>query len=386
MPNYSRTNLNTDIASMVSGTYDSTNFNVQANRAVREVLSEVDLRSTKRKSSLSPNLFEDVFHYSAPTDLKGFKIIDIQQQKPDRAKSFYWNLTSEEEFDRYKMDGGENSLVAVSEKDQVRKLLLSHSFSDSSISIDRLDTVSDWEELGDAENLEKNTSNYIKGSGALEFDIDDSGGTTAGISNSSVNTFDITDYIDVGSVFVWVYIIDTDDITNFILKIGNSSSVYYSMTATTNNEGSAFNTGWNLLRFDMSGRAETGTMDDKECTYVALYMTKDAGKVSETGYLFNDLQIRLGNRFDLVYYSNYGWQTSAGVYLENSTNDTDKLNADSQEFNLISEKVAELVERNLLRNSSEANMHRAIYESLKQKYTMDNPSEALLMTTTYRDL
>src|SRR5690606_1938634 len=123
---------------------------------------------------------------------------------------------------------------------------------------------------------------------SLEFDIDASGGTTAGVSLTDGPAIDITDYVTDGSLFCWVYIVDITDITNYIARIGSDSSNYYSMTATLTSEGLAFQNGWNLLRFDFNGKTTTGTPDDENCDYRAIYMTKDAGKVSETGYRFDE--------------------------------------------------------------------------------------------------
>jgi len=400
--NYSRSDLNTTVANMVSGTFSDSDFNEAANRAVRKVLGDIDMISAKRKSELAPNLFDDVFQYTCPTDLKERKIIDIQPQI-NRGRLENWNLVSQEEFDRYKKeyrldrfgdpidiqkseDWLGTNLVAVSDDDMARKLLLSRPVDDDEIAIDMLDSVGDWEGFGDGTNLTKDSSNYVEGSASINWDIDDSGGTTAGIQNSSLTSFDISDYLTEGAVFVWVYLSDSTDVTNFICRVGSSSSAYYSITVTTNNEGNSFEDGWNLLRFPFSSKTETGTVDDDACDYVALYMTKDSGKTDETDYRFDEILIKKGEHYYVVYYSKYGWQTSAGSWQEESSNDTDLLNADTTEYEIIAEKTAELVEGQVLRNREEAEVHKREYELAKEKYQSENPSEALPLLQTYYDM
>lgn len=398
MPTYSRLDLNTHVAAMVSGEYDSTKFNTIANRAVRLVLAEVDLRSTIRRSALAPNLFNDVYQYSAPVDLKGDKIIDIQPQI-NRGRFDYWELKTPEEFDRYKEDNrvdrwGDpieikssqwlgNNIVAIDTRDFIRKILLSRPIDDDELVIDRLDDVGDWTGFGDGENLTRDTSNYVKNSASINWDINADGGTTAGIQNSSLDEFDISDYLMEGSIFVWAYISSTTGVTNFILRVGNDSSNYYSITITTNNEGTAFEAGWNLLRFDLANKTETGSVDETACTYVAIYMTKNASKTSETDYRFDNIVLKKGEHYYLRYYSKYGWQSSAGAYKENATADTDLLNVDTDEFDLIVTKCAELVERDLLRNPEGAADFREQYIAQRQRYVLDNPSQALLLTQRY---
>lgn len=395
---YTRENLKTNIASMVSGTITDADLNTIVNRAVREVLLAADLRSAKRKTTLSPGLFDDVHDYTCPIDLKGMGIIDIRPQI-NRGRFDQWRLTSTEEFDRMKQDIGLDSsdepialnrgqsytgenLVAIDDFDMIRKLKIARLINDSSVTIDGLNSVGDWAGFGDGENVTADSDDFVKGSACLNWDIGSGGDTTAGIYNSGLTSIDISEFLMGGSIFVWVYIQDTDDITNFILRIGSSSSNYYYMTETTTNEGTSFTTGWNLLRFDLVDKTETGTVDDEDCTYCAIYMTKDAGKVSETDYRFDNIVLRRGEKYAIIYYSKYSWQSNAAVYLENSTDDTDYLNVDTDEMNLIELKAAELGER-YLRNQGEANNFRTLFMTDLGKYVLNTPSEALVMTTTY---
>jgi len=151
---------------------------------------------------------------------------------------------------------------------------------------------------------------------------------------------------------------------------------------TTNNEGIVFQPGWNLLRFDLVNKVIIGNPDCSQCSYVAIFMTKDAAKVSETDYRFDDLRIKKGDKYEIIYYSKYGWQNSTGAYLENSTADTDYVNCDTDEIRLIEYKGAELMERRL-KNHNEADRYLNLYERYKEIYRQNNPSEALILQQTY---
>ena len=400
MPAYSRSTLRTNTATMISGTMSTTDSNPLMNRAVREVLSDVDIRSMKRKSALSPNLFDDVFQYTCPTTLKENKIIDIKPQIK-RGRLDQWRLTTEEEFDRIKEDHridywGDpikvsksqwlgDSICAISDADFVRKILLSRPIDDKSVTISSLDAVGTWIAFGDGTNLTADSDNYVKGSAAINWDISSTGGTTAGIVNSSISSFDISDYIGTGSVFVWAYITSATNITNFILMIGSSSSAYNYITVTTNNEGAAFYAGWNLLRFDFVNKSTSGSPTNTACTYVAIYMTKAAGKISETDYRFDNLVMKRGDHYDVIFYTKYGWQSAAGTYLENSTDDTDLINVDTAEMKLIEYKSAELMERHL-KNHGEADRYFQLYQLEIKKYEQTHPSEAMILTQQYHFL
>lgn len=403
MPNYTQANINSSVANMVSGSYTAAVFLEVANRAVRDVLLEVDLRSSIRKSALTPNLFDNVYQYTCPTDMKSNCIIDVANQI-NRGVSDDWRLTTIEEFDRLKQSNVydipldivsnnivydnfnmKTGLIAFGEDDMVRKLNISKLVDDDNLVIDSLDSVGTWVAFGDAENLTADTSNVVEGTSCINWDIDASGGTTAGIYNASLTTsVDISEYLTTGSVFAWVYLSDSDDVTNFIVRLGSDSSNYYAITITTTNEGTSFETGWNLLRFDMEDKATTGTPDDDAIDYCAIYMTKDSGKVSETDFRFDNISIKNGVNFNVVYYSKYLWQSNAGVRLENATATTDYIMADADEMNLIEMKIAAYIER-YLKNYNQMKDWEERYEKAKLQYQLENPSQKMVMTNTYKD-
>ncbi len=393
---YLNSALNTAVATQVSGSYTAADFLTVANNAVREVLVDIDMRSFIRKTALAPNLFDDIYQYTCPTSIKGSAIIDIAPQVR-RGRYDSWNLVTQEEFDRTKQDARwgnfdflrglygnqslEDNLVAFSEDDLTRKLLLSRVIDDSEIAIDRLDSVGDWADYGQGENITADADNYVKGSGSLNWDIGSGSGTTAGIYNDSLDTFDISDYLSNGSIFVWAYISSITYLTNFIIHIGSDASNYYYITIETNNEGNAFEAGWNLLRFDFANKTASNTPDVDACEYVALFMTKTTAKVSETDYRFDNLVMKLGKHYNVIFYSRYAWQ-AAGTWKVDSTAATDYLNVDTDEYAIVILKTSELIERHL-KNHNEADRYLALYEKVKAKYILDNPSQKMLLSQEY---
>ncbi len=394
---YAQSELNTSASTKVSGVVSAADFLVVANNAVRAVMSDLDLRSSKRSSALSPNLFDDIFQYTLPSDIKGDKIIDIKPQIK-RGRFDDWVLTTPEEFDRMKrreqinsagdrieLRGGDwlgDNLISISRDDLVNKLLISKPIDDTQTVIDSLDSVGDWTGFGDGENITKDTTNVVKGSASINWDINADGNVTAGIVNASLTDFDVSLYKTNGSIFVWAYVSSTTNLTNFIILIGSSSSAYYKITVTKDNAGNSFVAGWNLLRFDFVNKSTTGTPDDDATDYVALYMTKDGAKVSETDYRFDHIIMKLGDHYNVQYYSRYPWQSSTGTYLEDATTTTDLLNCETDEYNLIVLKTAEFMEE-FLKNFKEADRQAQRYETKKAEYIQTNPSQALITQITY---
>ncbi|MCK9370223.1 hypothetical protein M0R04_09985 [Candidatus Dojkabacteria bacterium] len=356
---------------------------VTINRAIRIVNAEVDTESTIRQSALVPYLFTDVFDYACPADLKATAVIDLIPQI-NRSRYFGLDLVPSEEFDRNK--NWEKNIIAFYDHDGLRRMRISVVIDDDSKLISELDSLTSgggtWKAFGDATNLVVDNFNYVSGNASIKWDISAAGGTTAGIYNDDLDEFDLTDeYID-GSLFYEQYLSSNLLITNFKIRVGSSASDYYEKTITSNNEGTAFVSGWNLNRHDLVSMTQVGTPDITKCTYVAIFMTKDASKISETSYRTDWFMARRGRIHDLQYYSRYGWQTSAGVYILDSTAVTDYLNAGEDEFELYLFKAGELGAAEL----RDKETYAQDYKDKKKSYTMSTPSKAKIMTSSYYEL
>lgn len=359
------------------------------NRAVRDVRNEIDLNSLKRLSPVATRISNEIYDYACPSDLDGKSVIDIIPQINRKTWSD-WSLCSAEEFDRRKRI--EDSLFCVVDRDSIKKLratIILGLNNENSTMISPLDNVlengQNWTAVGDATNLRRDIANYVNGSASLEYNIGSGGTTTAGIQHTNLSTFDLTDFLEAGSVYIWAYITSATNLTNFILRLGSDTSNYYQITVTTTNDGSAFMTGWNLLRFDFSQATTTGTPVNASCKYASIYMTKAAGKINENQYRFDMMKLTFGTIFNVYYYSNLPWKSAANALLANSTADTDTLVADDDEYGLYIIKAKEYF-FNELREYNQVTIHKSDYEVAKKAYLVKNPSEAKVISSTYREL
>lgn len=360
--------------------------NATINDAVREVVATTDLRTMKRRSQLAPNMFEGIWQYQWPADAKGRKIIGLQPQDQERDWDDNWSLVDDEEFDLYKQS--RHNMLSFSHIDGVTRLLISLNEEYRGYTVNPLDDITGattWTAFGDATGLAQDLDYYIRNSASIKFNISAAGGTTAGIQSSNITTYDLTRVVSYGSAFVWAWITSTTGITNFKLRLGTDSSNYYEMTATTTNEGSVFQTGWNLLRFDFSGKSTTGSPTLITNNYAAIYMTKLGSKISENDYRFDSLMVKHGKIRNVLYYSRYAWQSSAGAYKENSTDNTDYLNCETDEYNLIMEKCVEHA-ANEVREYQDADRAAGKFATLRREYQRNYKSEALRSVGTYYNI
>lgn len=359
-------------------------FDETCNATVRQVTSDIDLRSARRSAALSPNLYNEIFNYACPADLDAFKIIDIPAQAKRQDGEFYIVPTNE-----FAVKPAPGKIAIKDTNNGVRALQICSQVNSKSITISELDSLvsglssGSWALFGDAINVAADTDDFVKGNGSLKFDLSAAGGTTAGIQATTVNSVDLTDYLGgTSSVFVWAKINSVTNLTNYILRLGNDASNYYSKTVTAQADGTAFVAGWNLLRFDLTSLTETGSVTDTAIDYFVVYMTKTAGKVSETDYKFDWLVLKRGVIHNVEYYTGYGWTSSAGAYLANSTADSDFLVAGKDEFELMVKKGVEVASEEVKEYDIKA-IAKADYKEMKRQYELRNPSEAKIYTSEY---
>ncbi len=154
------------------------------------------------------------------------------------------------------------------------------------------------------------------------------------------------------------------------------------MTVTQTHEETAFQIGWNLLRFDFSGKTTTGTPVDTACDFASIFMTKTAGKINQTGFYIDQISLKKGQVYQLAYYSKYPWVNTSGTYIENSTSDSDYLVANSDEVELYVRKAIEFAAQEVAEDNIDTGS-LSKYEAMKKIYEGKNVDKSKLMQTTY---
>lgn len=367
--------VNDGIHAKISSVIDIRAF---LNRAVNRVNGLADLRPTIRTSSLAPGIYGQQYTYPAPSDLKDDAVLDIKRQI-NRTEEF--NQTNNEQFDRTK--GTYKSSMSVTETDGVKYLNIATELQTDESVISECDDVDEWTASADASNITLDTNNYVNGTSCIKYDVA-SGATTAVITAALTEQIDLSEYKG-NQIFVWQYIPLTTLLTSFTLKWGSSASDYYSATVTTTHEGLAFKVGWNLLRFSWP-TTDTGTPDDEHIDYLQLTINKTALMAASNDWRTDFIVARKGDIHDVVYYSEYFWKTSAGVYIPKATADTDVLVAGDDEFELYVASAMDLAGPVARLEVMERKENLDAFQNKIDSYVISKPSERKLVMTSYHNL
>jgi len=297
--------------------------------ATGNFLLRVDPQETIRSQQLTNSLYDQVYDYACPSDLKGDKIIDLRPQV-NRTYKDNFNATFSEEFDRTKF----NDTFSVEFKNGIKTLRIAKSlYSGATISdSSSLTSNGTWTAGGDASNLSLDNLVYVSGNASLKFDLA-TAGSAGYIVNSTLTPVDLSTIKNNGSIFVWVYFPSVSSITNVMLLWGSSASNYYLSTVTSSSDSTSFQVGWNLLRFDWLSLTPTGTPVDTAINYLKLV-------INYTGTAMPSCRVdnfvaRRGSIYDILYYSKYLFRSIAGVWKEKPTADDDSINLDTDSFNCL---------------------------------------------------
>ena len=348
------------------------------NRAAGKCLLDLDFFETKRIATLENAIYDAVYDYSTPTDLKGNKIIDIRPQA-GRLSSDNVEQRYSKDFDRRKADGTFNV-----EMNSGTKIIRIAKDLDEGTVINEANGLTNngtWAATAGCENLAKDTLNYLSGGSSLKFDLTVTT-TTGYLENSTMSEVDLTDFEDEGAIFMWVYLPDSDILTNVNLKWGTSASAYWSDTITAQHYG-AFEDGWNLLRFDWNGATKTGTPDVTAINYLKVLFTYDG--TADTDLRIDNIICKMGSLQQIVYYSKYLFQTSAGVWQEECSADDDVINLDTDSYNILLEMATALANQELSGEDSGFDLNVALgsYREMSARYGSTYKSEYAKPNTLY---
>jgi len=353
-------------------------------RAARKLIADFDPIETVRIAQIATPLFDKVYEYNCPTDLKGDRVIDIRPQV-SRGFSDRFFQTYNEAFDMSKASltaGGEFTIQYNTAVKSIRiaKNLVAGLLVNGGNSIAGNGT---WAVGGDATDLTVDTLNYVYGGGSLNFNVSGAG-TTAYLENSTQTAVDLSRDEDQGYEFVYGFIPSGSTVTSFNLRWGSSSSDYWDATVTTAQDGTAFQTGWNLLAFPWAGATETGTPDAGSVSYVRFTVTYDGDAASH--YRLNNIVSQLGTIYEIEYYSKFLFRDgTTGAFKETVTDDSDIVNLDTDSYSLLLSLVAYYCAQQIQGADAgfDAGFFKTDYEEAKRRYVAKIKSQIINPQAAY---
>lgn len=381
--------VQTLINDIISGTHGTTankipNLYGIINRGARAVLLDVDPKETERIVQLA-QVFNSVYDYACPVDVKGDRVIDIRPQAGRQPWDIY-PQTYEQDFDANKGWSFDNKLY-TQWNTGVKTLRIEAPSLTAPVTVCDTSTLTGWTATAGAQNLSLDTTNNVAGGGAIVFDLA-AGSTTGSIQISSLSAVDLTSKANIDTEFYWVYLPSGSAITSLALRWGSDVTLnYYTYTVTVNQQGTAFVNGWNLIAVPWVLATKVGNPVLSAIDSVELVPTYNG--VLQTGLKFCNLTSNTGYIFEGVYYSKYLFRDpSTNAFVEmlvDSTDNTKLINLDTDSYNLLVNKCLFYVAQSLQGSDAayDATFWDSEYQTALTRYKALNPSEAMLKASSY---
>lgn len=343
------------------------------NRAKRQLLSDVDAVGTKKVASLG-TIFNGIFDYIAPIDLKDMKIIDI---RPQSNRSGVLNRSYSQYFD---INKGLENLFGVKMNSGVRTLKISNVNAPAPIVINNASAQNNGTWAGTVLNITTDNINYING-GALKFDLDAI--PASYIENSTMNAIDLTEHANQSTIFFYVYLQRASGVKSIELRWGSDSTNYYSVTNTTTQEGLAFQNGWNLIKCAWEGATKVGSPVNSAINYIKITLNTDS--TSQTGCKINYLTSNMGEIMETEYYSSFIFKDTLGAFKSDVTSNEDEIVLDEQALQLYLYLLASYGSQQVQGRDASYNVSyfEAKYQDGLKRYNAQHKSEAIKVQDFY---
>ena len=333
---YSILDLKADLTGVLHGTTLSKIQNLDGliNRAGRQLLLDIDPQETKRTVLFASAIYNMVWDYASPADLKGNRIIDIFPQV-NRIPQDTWGQQYNQAFDQQKILTNYDSFT-IQFNNAVKTIRINSPTIQPGTTLNEANGVSTngiWTAVAPGTNVRVDNVNYAAGTGSIQFDLPVGVPATGGVQNTNSNSTDISAMLNQGTLFCYVYLPTASAVTSVTLKWGSSSSAYYSVTATATQSNTTFNNGWNLIAFPWLGATVVGSPNPATITYLSVGFTYDG--TAQTGVHVDNIVARMGQVLNCEYYSKYLFRSTAGVFQETVLDDSDLVNLDTETYNLL---------------------------------------------------
>ncbi len=336
---------------------------------------DVDPQETKRTLEFVGPIFNTVFDYPIASDVKGNKIIDIFPQV-QRIPRDIWSQAYNQAFDIAKQNiFASANMFTMNFNTGLKSIRINAPFLNAPIILNQIEAIGTngtWAIGGTATDLAVNNSNFVQGSGSLQFN------TTAGAAyfeNSTMSAQNLSAVENQAYMFVWVYVPTGASLTSVNLRWGSTSGDYWSSTVTTNQEGNAFVNGWNQCQFVWSTATVVGSPDSSAVDYARITLNTTA---TLTGCLLNGLDCILGTILSYEYYSKYLFRDSiTGAFQETVTDDSNLINLDTESYNLLTNYCIYLAAQQMQGQDSsyDASFFKGEYDKCLARYQAMYKSE-----------
>ena len=289
----------------------SRNQNLDTARGIRAINSAIQFVKAQislpgHESEYTFKFFDDQYFYPVPDDFNEPISLRYVDDRFNREHRFTF-VPGELLFERVKAKTFNTRLWGTYYGTGAPQLMVLAKNKMAPILIDSFDsqTTITWVASGDTSGLTYDTYTKKEGAASLSFDTLVNVANYAGLIGSQAAT-DYSQMQNVGHFRLWVFIPEVTDFTSVSLKWGSDNSDYYIQTATEQEDGTAFEIGWNAIDLPWDNTAiEVGNCNPSAITFLEIDLNYDPSfSVPISDWRVDYLRIGAPDSMTMSYYVN----------------------------------------------------------------------------------
>lgn len=297
----------------------SRNQNLTDARGIRTIDSATDIVFAEfgipaQEKEYVFDYFEDQQVISAPSDFMEPISLRYQEDEQNKGQRFSFRPT-ELLFERQKHTDAFTRLWGQYNAAGLNQIYVLSKNTVAGISLESFDS-NIWTVGGDAINASIDTNIKKEGNGSLKFDVDVSASVLDRASlEYTISSVDMTTMQDVGHFKLWVYIPNITNFSSISMNWGTSTD-YYKSTVTTQEDGSAFEIGWNQISCPWLDATVVGTPNPAAVTYLKLDFDYTAAYVDTQSFRVDYLRLSVPDKLIMTYYSTMRGKNNSNTAID----------------------------------------------------------------------
>lgn len=322
----------------------------------RNMIKKIRPTEMRRKAYLEQALYPKVDRYSVPDDLQYDRITDINKL------SDYHNVDTLQRpmeliYSRRfaQQRPGDKNKVSINNENGVKYASIRHprGLRDcQGVTINKANSLTEngtWNVGGNVVNLRLDQLNHVTRGASLLFDINSS--SNAGwIENFTMDSVDLSDYLNTGAAFAWLSIPLPKEMTSVRLTLGsdptNLLTDLYFATVNQPHDNNMFTDGWNLLKYMLNNLNTVGTPNPKDLKYIRVDFTTTGNAIPNCN--LDAIMARKGEVYEVFYQS--AWcviDAQTRAWKKMTTTNGDILPLEEDTFQILVLETALVVQKNI---------------------------------------
>lgn len=352
--------------------------------SVRTVLAEVDIPETRGRYPVP--LYRNITEYPLDADIYGTGFVDFRPLDSSRVYSDVVTKRRLSDFDRTKkcLINGYNLAFDFNLGEPILRVTAPRVLPGAVL--DELDDSANWTAGGSASSLVEDEVDYYHYPASLRIQL---AGVSTGTLTGTLDSQDLTDFEDVGVVFLALKVPSATNLSSLSIRLGSSASAYDEVPATESFMGEFEGDTWMIVAFYLSAAVRTGSPDYSAIDYARIAITHAAGIANvRVGRLFISTPVN----HELLYSTDAIFRPSVGgVPSHEVAGDNDEILLNRSAYKLLEEQGAMDVAANMGGKDARAIVDAQdvkLYGSgnkigLYARYRAENPSQLVKETGTY---